>query len=72
LRHESHVGGTTANGMLTVVIDPLRLVDRPLVDEIKAMTGYVTASPPVMPGAPVLIPGDPERQCAPSASSRAG
>jgi hydroxycarboxylate dehydrogenase B len=63
MRPESHDGGTTTNGMLTVVIDPSHLVDRAwLVDEIKAMTDYVTGSPPVTPDMPVLIPGDPERQ----------
>ena len=33
-----------------------------LVGEIEAITGYVTASPARDPEAPVLIPGDPERQ----------
>ncbi len=57
---ESHDGGTTTSGRLTVVIDSLRLVDRAwLVDEIRAMTGYVIA---LTPGAPALIPGNPERQ----------
>jgi uncharacterized oxidoreductase len=32
-----------------------------MLDEIAAMTAYVTASPPRRPGEPVLIPGDPER-----------
>ena len=63
MRPERIDGGTTTNGMLTVVIDPSHLVDRAwLVAEIKAMTDYVTGSPPVTPDAPVLIPGDPERQ----------
>jgi uncharacterized oxidoreductase len=54
--------GTATNGMLTIVIDPARLVDRQwLKDEISAMTAYITASPPRNPGEPVLIPGDPER-----------
>jgi hydroxycarboxylate dehydrogenase B len=48
--------------MLTIVIDPSRLVDRAwLQDEIAAMTRYITASPPRHPDEPVLIPGDPER-----------
>jgi uncharacterized oxidoreductase len=49
--------------MFTVFIDPSHLVDRAwMLDEIKAMTEYVTASPPRNPAEPVLIPGDPERQ----------
>jgi uncharacterized oxidoreductase len=48
--------------MLTIVIDPSRLIDRQwLRDEIAAMTAYITASPPAHPDEPVLIPGDPER-----------
>src|SRR5215471_4529901 len=54
--------GTATNGMLTIIIDPERLVDRAwLRDEIAAMTAYITASPPSHPNEPVLIPGDPER-----------
>jgi hydroxycarboxylate dehydrogenase B len=49
--------------MLTIVIDPSRLVDRQwLREEIAAMTAYITASPPRRADEPVLIPGDPERQ----------
>jgi uncharacterized oxidoreductase len=60
---ETQDGGTTTNGMFTVFIDPSHLVDRAwMLDEIKAMTEYVTASPPRNPAEPVLIPGDPERQ----------
>jgi uncharacterized oxidoreductase len=55
--------GTATNGMLTIVIDPSRLVDREwLAQEIAAMTSYITASPPAHPDEPVLIPGDPERR----------
>src|ERR1700739_364148 len=53
---------TATNGMLTIVVDPSRLINREwLREEIAAMTAYITASPPARPGAPVLIPGDPER-----------
>jgi hydroxycarboxylate dehydrogenase B len=63
MRPESQSTGTTTNGMLTIIVDPSRLVDRTwLTDEIKAMTNYVTASPPANPDEAVLIPGDPERQ----------
>ncbi len=55
--------GTATNGMLTIVIDPSRLVDREwLAQEIASTTGYITASPPARPDEPVLIPGDPERR----------
>src|SRR5262249_22059888 len=62
MRPERQGAGTATNGMLTIVIDPERLVDRAwLVDEIAAMTAYITASPPRNADEPVLIPGDPER-----------
>ena len=62
MRPERQGAGTATNGMLTIVIDPSRLVDRQwLRDEIAAMTAYITASPPQRPDEPVLIPGDPER-----------
>jgi uncharacterized oxidoreductase len=49
--------------MLTIVIDPSRLVDREwLAQEIAAMTAYITTSPAARPDEPVLIPGDPERR----------
>ncbi|HTZ36816.1 MAG TPA: malate/lactate/ureidoglycolate dehydrogenase [Stellaceae bacterium] len=63
MRPEYQDGGTTTNGMFSVFIDPARLVDRAwMLDEIRAMTDYATASPARDPAAPVLIPGDPERQ----------
>jgi hydroxycarboxylate dehydrogenase B len=59
---ERQGAGTATNGMLTIVIDPSRLIDREwLRAEIAAMTQYITASPPQHPDEPVLIPGDPER-----------
>src|SRR5215469_3101739 len=62
MRPERQGAGTATNGMLTIVIDPSRLIDRQwLRDEIAAMTAYITASPPAHPDEPVLIPGDPER-----------
>src|SRR6266851_949271 len=62
MRPERQGRGTATNGMLTIVIDPSRLIDREwLREEIAAMTAYITASPPQHPDEPVLIPGDPER-----------
>ena len=62
MRPERIDAETVTNGMLLIVIDPGRITDRAwLIDEITAMTDYVTASPPRKSGEPVLIPGDPER-----------
>jgi uncharacterized oxidoreductase len=62
MRPERQDAESVTNGFLLIVIDPSRIVDRAwLVDEITAMTDYVTASPPRNPAEPVLIPGDPER-----------
>jgi hydroxycarboxylate dehydrogenase B len=62
MQPERQGAGTATNGMLTIVIDPARLIDREwLRNEIAAMTQYILASPPADPGEPVLIPGDPER-----------
>jgi uncharacterized oxidoreductase len=62
MRPERQGRNTATNGMLMIVIDPSRLVDRDwLREEIAAMTAYITASPPRNPEEPVLIPGDPER-----------
>jgi uncharacterized oxidoreductase len=63
MRPERQGRGTATNGMLTIVIDPSRLIDREwLREEIAAMTAYITASPPSNPDKPILIPGDPERR----------
>jgi hydroxycarboxylate dehydrogenase B len=62
MRPERQDAESVTNGMLMIVIDPSRLVDRAwMLDEIAAMTAYVTNSPPRRPDEPVLIPGDPER-----------
>ncbi len=62
MRPERQDAESVTNGMLMIVIDPSRIVDRAwLQDEIAAMTAYITASPPRHPDQPVLIPGDPER-----------
>lgn len=62
LRPENQGADTITNSMLAFVIDPQRIAERGWVaDEIAAITRYVTASPAMKPGEPVLIPGDPER-----------
>ncbi len=62
MRPERQDAESVTNGMLTIVIDPARIVDRAwMMDEIAAMAAYITASPPRRADQPVLIPGDPER-----------
>jgi uncharacterized oxidoreductase len=62
MRPERQDAESVTNGMLLIVIDPARLAEPGwLNDEIRAMSDYVTASPPRNAGEPVLIPGDPER-----------
>jgi uncharacterized oxidoreductase len=62
MRPERQDAESVTNGMLMIVIDPTRLVDRAwMMDEIAAMAVYITASPPARSSEPVLIPGDPER-----------
>ncbi len=52
----------TINCMLSVVIDPGRLVDRAFFNsEVDKTLAHVKASPPANPAEPVLVPGDPER-----------
>ena len=52
----------TINCMLSVIIDPGRLVDRAFFNsEVDATLEHVKASPPANPDQPVLVPGDPER-----------
>ncbi len=47
MRPERQDAESVTNGMLTIAIDPSRLVDRAwMLDEIAAMAGYITASPP--------------------------
>src|SRR5207248_7091519 len=62
MRPERQDAESVTNGMLMIVIDPSRLTERAwMLDEIAAMSGYITGSPPARPDEPVLIPGDPER-----------
>ncbi|MFT5175501.1 MAG: putative oxidoreductase [Gammaproteobacteria bacterium] len=50
------------NNMLSVIIDPKRLVSGEFyASEVDATIKHVKASPPMQTGKPVQIPGDPER-----------
>ncbi|HVQ77739.1 MAG TPA: malate/lactate/ureidoglycolate dehydrogenase [Candidatus Binatia bacterium] len=54
--------GGTVNNMVTFLVDPARLAGHDwLRREVEGFVGYVKASPPTDPEAPVLVPGDPER-----------
>jgi hydroxycarboxylate dehydrogenase B len=54
--------GGIVNNMLTVIIDPGRLVDRAWLDaELDAVVEFVKASRPDKSGGSVLVAGDPER-----------
>ena len=54
--------GGIANNMLSIIIDPTRLVDSAwLASELDATIAYVKSSRPVKAGEPVLIAGEPER-----------
>ena len=51
------------NNMLSIIIDPTRLVGQDFFDsEAAATLSHVKASPPLNPDEPVLVPGDPERK----------
>ncbi|SVA32061.1 uncharacterized protein METZ01_LOCUS84915 [marine metagenome] len=53
---------TILNNMLSIIIDPTRLVGQDFFDsEAAATLSHVKASPPLNPDEPVLVPGDPER-----------
>ena len=62
--HPGHARpGGIVNNMLSVVIDPDRLVDRSwLASELDALIAYVKASRPLASGGSVLVAGDPERR----------
>lgn len=54
--------GGIVNNMLTVIIDPDRLVDRAwLAGELDAMITFVKSSKPAVSGRPVRVAGEPER-----------
>lgn len=50
------------NGLFSIVMEPGRLIDLGWFDDtVERLTAHVKASPPVNPEAPVLVPGEPER-----------
>jgi uncharacterized oxidoreductase len=50
------------NNMLSIIIDPLKLVSQAFYNsEVDATIAHVKASPAADPAKPVLVPGDPER-----------
>ena len=50
------------NNMLSIIIDPLKLVSQSFFNsEVDATIAHVKASPAADPAKPVLVPGDPER-----------
>lgn len=51
-----------SNGMMSIVIEPGRLIDGGWFDAaLSRLTDYVKASPAADPDKPVLVPGEPER-----------
>jgi uncharacterized oxidoreductase len=57
-----HDDDTILNGMLSIIIDPMRLVTKAFFNsETDATIAHVKASPPSNPDEPILVPGDPER-----------
>ena len=57
-----HENDTILNNMFSVILDPNRFVDSGYFQsELDLTVAHVTSSPPMNPGEPVLIPGDPER-----------
>ncbi|MFT6582449.1 MAG: putative oxidoreductase [Alphaproteobacteria bacterium] len=63
LRPETVAGrNTTLNNMLSIIIDPTKLVEESFFkSEIDATLDYIKATRPIDPDKPVLVPGDPER-----------
>jgi uncharacterized oxidoreductase len=50
------------NNMLSIIIDPMKLVSRQFFNsEVDATIAHVKSSPAADPAKPVLVPGDPER-----------
>jgi uncharacterized oxidoreductase len=63
LQPENPRQGSIVNNMLTVLVDPARLVDGDwMAREIEAFVDFCKDSPAADPSEPVLVPGDPERR----------
>ncbi len=53
----------TINNMLSIIIDPMKLVSKAFFEtETDATIAHVKASPAADPAKPVMVPGDPERK----------
>jgi uncharacterized oxidoreductase len=62
MQPENPRSGGIVNNMLTVIIDPVRLVDQAWLNaELDAVVAYMKSSRPAKSGRPVLVAGDPER-----------
>ena len=62
IQPEHHRQNSIINNMLTLVINPAKLVDIPWMEhEVEAIVAFAKASPPANPDEPVMIAGDPER-----------
>ncbi len=62
MQPENPRSGGIVNNMLTVIIDPARLVDQAWMNaELDAVVAFVKSSRPGKSGGPVLVAGDPER-----------
>ena len=60
--NNKHKNNTILNSMLSIIIDPMRLVTKAFFNaETDATLAHMKASPPANPAEPVLVPGDPER-----------
>lgn len=62
MQPENPRSGGIVNNMLTVIIDPARLVNQAWLNaELDAVVAFVKSSRPGKPGGSVLVAGDPER-----------
>ncbi len=48
------------NSMMSIYLDPDRLVGDAFAGDVERLIGWVKASPPLDPGGEILMPGDPE------------
>lgn len=60
---DMNITNTIINNMLVIIIDPAQVAEGDVfAPHVDAFTAWVKASPMADPDAPVLVPGDPERQ----------